>query len=143
MKLSYIKKNKKFFYPIILFIIVFSCFFLFYKGSTIIRSYLITENHVSENNKKIITELNILGKSYSTETEEGVSVYDVMKSVEDHSFSFKATNYPGLGYFIEEINGIKGSPGKYWFYYVNGKEANVGVSKYFIKSGDIISWEQK
>jgi hypothetical protein len=47
-----------------------------------------------------------------------------------------------MGIFIEEINGIRGD-NKYWIYSVNGIEASVGVSRFRLKSGDIISWELK
>jgi hypothetical protein len=49
----------------------------------------------------------------------------------------------GLGNFIDEINGIKGTKGRYWIYYINNKKASVGVSKYFVKNGDIIKWSQE
>ena len=59
------------------------------------------------------------------------------------NFSFKTKEYPGLGYFVEEINGVGGGQGKYWIYYVNGKEASVGIKDYVVKEGDIISWKHE
>jgi hypothetical protein len=75
-------------------------------------------------------------------------VFEVMQKVQkesskENNFSFKYKEYPSLGIFIDEINEVGGDSGKYWIYYINGKEASVGVSKNIIKSGDIISWEQK
>lgn len=61
----------------------------------------------------------------------------------ESDFSFKGKEYSSLGYFVEEINRNKGTPGKYWIYYVNGKEASVGISKYILKNGDIIKWSQE
>ena len=110
---------------------------------TQIKSLLIKEGSTNENTKNVSLTLNVFDKSYSIKTEEGINVYDAMKSIEDKSFSFKAIEHPGLGYFVEEMNGVKGTPGKYWIYYVNGKEASVGVSQYIIKNGDIISWKQE
>jgi len=54
---------------------------------------------------------------------------------------FKEKTYVGMGKFIEEINGVKGNGNKYWIYYVNNKKAEVGVSNYKLKSGDVVSWK--
>lgn len=110
---------------------------------TQIKSILVKEGPTNENTKNVSLTLNVFDKSYPIKTEEGINVYDAMKSIEDKSFSFKATENPSLGYFVEEINGVKSTPGKYWIYYVNGKEASVGISKYILKNGDIISWKQE
>ena len=48
-----------------------------------------------------------------------------------------------MGSFVTGINNNKGSPGKYWIYYVNDKKASVGVSNYILKEGDIINWKQE
>ena len=57
--------------------------------------------------------------------------------------NFKDKNYSGMGKFVEEINGLKSSQNKYWIYYINGKEANVGISNYKINPGDVVSWKLK
>jgi hypothetical protein len=87
----------------------------------------------------------VLDNTYNTEIKENSSVFDLMNEIkkENSSFDFKYKEYPSLGVFIDEINGVKGGDGKYWIYYVNDIEASVGVSKYLIKSGDIISWKKK
>ena len=54
--------------------------------------------------------------------------------------NFVEKNYTGMGKFIESINGIKNGE-KNWIYYVNGQKANIGVSNYKIKNGDIVSWK--
>ena len=100
----------------------------------------------NENNIKVT--LNVLDKKYETEIKEGVSVFDAMKMIEEKSiasnpFSFKYKEISGLGSFVTEINGVKGSPGEYWIYYVNDKLASIGVSNYILKEGDIISWKNE
>ena len=45
-----------------------------------------------------------------------------------------------MGKFIESINDLKNGE-KNWIYYVNGEKANIGVSNYKIKSGDVVSWK--
>jgi len=64
----------------------------------------------------------------------------VLASSSATPFVFKAKEYPGMGYLVEEINGIKGAGGKYWTLYVNGKYATVGVSQYKPNDGDVIDW---
>jgi len=92
--------------------------------------------------------LNVLDNKYITETKEGSSLFEVMEeikkeSVEGKIFDFKYKETSGLGNFITEINGNKGTPGRYWIYYVNGKLGSVGVSNYIVKEGDIINWTQE
>lgn len=109
--------------------------------TTQIKSVFVKESPLNENTKNVSTTLQVLDKNYSVKTEKGVSVYDVMKDAENDGFSFKVKEYPSMGFFVEEINGIKNGDGGYWIYYVNGVEASVGISNYVIKDGDIINWK--
>ena len=44
-------------------------------------------------------------------------------------------------YFIESINGIEnGENDDYWQFYVNGKYADVGCSKYILHDNDVVEW---
>jgi hypothetical protein len=71
-----------------------------------------------------------------------MSVYDFMNTLKSQGkINFTEINYIGMGKFIETINGVKGNGEKNWIYYVNGVEAQVGVSNYKIKMGDIVSWK--
>lgn len=88
----------------------------------------------------------VLDKKYTAQVGQGDSVYKIMKNLQnnkENNFSFNYKEYPSLGIFVDEINGIKGGIGKYWIYYVNDKEPPVGVSKYILKEGDIINWKLK
>lgn len=72
------------------------------------------------------------------------TVYDVMDKLQSQGkFSFKTKEFAGLGYFVEEINGVKQDTkaGKYWIYYINGESAKVGISNYILKPNDIIEWK--
>ncbi|MBI2123849.1 MAG: DUF4430 domain-containing protein [Candidatus Wildermuthbacteria bacterium] len=83
-------------------------------------------------------------KTYVLSLPEGSSVYDLMvKAQESSSFTFRGQEFPGLGFFIQEINGLEQSPrlGKYWIYYINGKKAEVGISAYTVNNHDIILWK--
>ncbi|MBU0998870.1 DUF4430 domain-containing protein [Patescibacteria group bacterium] len=71
-----------------------------------------------------------------------VSVYDFMSKLRDEGkINFTEKNYIGMGKFIVAINGVKGNGERNWIYYVNGTLAQVGVSDYKIKQGDIVSWK--
>ena len=113
------------------------------KIKTPIDSTSLKEKITIDNKKYILITLNVFDKNYSVKTEEGSSVYDAMKNIKDDTFSFSGVEHSGLGFFVNEINGVMGTPGKYWIYYVNDKEASVGASNYILKDGDTISWKQE
>lgn len=102
-------------------------------------------NNIDDKKLENFVILDVLDQSYQIQIKEGDTVYNAMQSLDDinKSFSFGGKKYIGLGFFVNTINGIKGSSGLYWIYYVNGEEASVGVSKYILKSGDIITWNQE
>lgn len=89
----------------------------------------------------------VLGKSYDAYVSEGKNIYDLMtvlaNNSKDTNFTFHAQEYKGMGYFIDTINGVSGSPGAYWVYYINDKKATVGISQYILKEGDSIRWAQE
>lgn len=79
--------------------------------------------------------------SYSVNVKEYTTGYEAMqKLASTTAFTFKATYNSGLGYFIDEINGVPNTSRTFWIYYVNGKEATVGISMYIMKPGDSINW---
>ncbi len=57
--------------------------------------------------------------------------------------TFSGKNYPGLGFFVTDIGSLHSGNGKNLLYYINGKEAQVGVSSYTLNSGDTIEWKLK
>lgn len=70
------------------------------------------------------------------------TVFRFMERLEEKGkINFKYRDYAGMGKFIEEINGIKNNGDANWIYYVNGQKAEVGVSNYEIKGGDVVSWQ--
>jgi hypothetical protein len=106
----------------------------------------IKENNKSEIGKENVVTFTVRDKIYKVSISEGATVYDVMnilQNIKENNFSFISKEYSGLGTFIDEINGIKGVSGKYWVYSVNGEKASVSVSKYILKNGDNVLWEQK
>jgi Domain of unknown function (DUF4430) len=51
-------------------------------------------------------------------------------------------NCPGLGYFVQEIQGCAPPQGQYWLFRVNGKLAHHGLSDQIIDLGDKVEWFQ-
>jgi len=80
--------------------------------------------------------------SFKDEILGQTTVYNFMEKLQaEGKINFTEENYVSMGEFIEGINGIKNSENQSWIYYVNGVEAQVGVSNYKIKNGDIVSWK--
>jgi len=82
--------------------------------------------------------------TYGVSVPEGSSVYDAMRIARDNGrLDFNGREFAGLGFFVEEVNGIAGDVenGMYWVYSVNGIEAQVGVSDYVLHDGDTVTWE--
>jgi hypothetical protein len=74
------------------------------------------------------------------------TVYELMMHASADSrrpFGFTTKHFPGMGEFVEEINGVKNDSqtGKYLVYYINGKSAQAGISVQLIKPNDIIEWK--
>lgn len=81
---------------------------------------------------------------YTVSLPKGSSAYDLMVKVQGTSdFQFKGREFPGLGFFVQELNGVVENPrqGTFWIYYINGEKAKVGISAYAVKTDDIISWK--
>lgn len=95
---------------------------------------------------QIVSKLIVNDALYEVSLPENSSVYEMMKMIrsENPDFSFNGKEYSGLGFFVEEINGVrnnKDSRENYWIYYINGKKAEAGISNYIVKSGDEILWK--
>lgn len=66
---------------------------------------------------------------------EGKTALELLKEknkVETKAFSF--------GEQVIAINGVTQPEGKFWAFYVNGKQATVGADSYVTKNGDSIYW---
>ncbi len=128
-------------------ITVLSFFFVFLGVFFINSKNVLTKQEIKiiksvSENSEIKTILEINGEKYETEIKNRISVYDFMNKLRSEGkIKFTEKNYIGMGKFIETINDIKNNGEKNWIYYVNGKKAQVGVSNYKIKTGDIVSWK--
>ena len=105
---------------------------------------IIVTNSLNTATNTLSVTLEVNEQKYTLVYTNGDSLYDAMKKLQTNTdFRFSGRDFGGsLGYFVEEINGVKndGSKGKYWVYSINGEKAKIGVSNYTIKSKDIITW---
>lgn len=71
----------------------------------------------------------------------GDTVIDAMQGlVSDRKLMFTGRSFPGLGYFIDSINGVPNAGGKYWVFYVNGASSTEGASWVVLSPGDVVEW---
>ena len=76
--------------------------------------------------------------------DDGDTFYDaLMEARNEGKLQFSGKNYPALGFFVTDIGTLHSGNGDDLLYYINGKEAAVGVSAYVLKDGDIIEWKLK
>lgn len=69
------------------------------------------------------------------------AVLDAMDSLAaDGKISFSGREFPGLGFFVEEINGTRNANGRHWMLYVNGAFSDKGASQARVERGDVIEW---
>lgn len=91
---------------------------------------------------EIEINLSVGDSIYTAKIAEGSTAYDAMaRFASTTAFNFKAKYYSGLGYFIEEIGGVKNSDGAYWTLYINGVYSTVGASTYILKDKDSLTWK--
>ena len=69
--------------------------------------------------------------------QEGKNALDLLKQ---HANKVE-TKSSSLGDYVTAINGNNGGGKKYWIFYVNGKESQVGASAYVTHSSDVIQWK--
>ena len=111
----------------------------FYTPQTVSKEEIVL---VAESVKTSNAILEINGQKYESEIKNSISVYDFMDKLRSEGkISFTEKNYTGIGKFIDTINEVRGNGDKNWIYYVNNKKAQVGVSNYKIKPGDLVSWK--
>ncbi len=76
--------------------------------------------------------------SLTYQGENGLTVLALLKK-HTYKVSVKQSSY---GPFVAAIDGVQGGAGgKYWIYYVNGKQAAVGAGAFKTKNGETITWK--
>jgi len=82
-------------------------------------------------------------KEYKLEIFQRSTVFSLLeKLAEKENFTIETSYYPGIGVFIESINGLKGgTDNKWWQYWVNASLGENAADKKEIKTGDVIEWK--
>lgn len=79
--------------------------------------------------------------SYPIAVSSDETVIDAMNTLmADRTLTFTGRDYPGLGFFVDSINGERNAGGKYWILYVNGVSASAGASATMLRTGDTVEW---
>lgn len=76
-----------------------------------------------------------------TSDDSATLLNDLTKARDSGKIVLEGKQYSGLGFYVTKIGSLEESNGKYLIYYVNGKEASVGISSYIPKDGDVIDWK--
>lgn len=102
---------------------------------------LTTTDATSTKPASINFTLSVGGQSYRGHVLAEATVLDAMSALASvGDFQFTSRDFPGIGAFIESINGKQAVDGYYWILYINGKQSDAGVSQTRVSSGDTIEW---
>lgn len=86
----------------------------------------------------------VAGTTDSSISVSGGSLLSILTAAKERGeITLFGKEYFGLGFFVTELGSLKEGDGKHLMYYINGKEASVGVSTYVPKAGDLVVWELK
>ena len=86
----------------------------------------------------------VAGTTDSSISVSGGSLLSILTAAKERGeITLSGKEYSGLGFFVTELGSLKEGAGKHLVYYINGKEASVGVSIYVPKAGDLVVWELK
>lgn len=112
------------------------------------------DNKINETNKsvekpspnielveQVFLEVTNLG-NFNIDLKDNNTVFKVLlKAGEIYNFPIAYDNYGELGVFIKCINNICNNGNNFWFYYYNGRFANIGASLQEVKNNDKIEWK--
>lgn len=76
-------------------------------------------------------------------TRHGDTVLGLLEVLErQEGIAIEKRNFPGLGIFIEAIQGVHNTNNSYWQFWVNGEYSKVGAGQYELKDGDTVLWKR-
>jgi hypothetical protein len=82
------------------------------------------------------------GRTYPVTVVANETLYEAMRALMSSGvLALTGRDYPGLGFFVNSLNGKENSGGMYWVFYVNGVSATEGASTLVMKPGDRIEWK--
>ncbi len=108
-------------------------------------SLFIEDTETLPSQEEILVDLTII---YSEEDEQlfqeekitqGSSVLDLLLHIEE--LQVITEQFPGVGVFVKEIGGVKGTDNTYWQYFVNNNYAEKGAGDYILQDKDSVSWK--
>lgn len=120
---------------LIVFSISFSWHFLFYGRPSPTKENQMIQIHISivevgETENSLLRENFLLLPSGST-------VFDALLKVANVTY----TSYPGMGVFVDSIDGKANTAAKWWLYKVNNVYPNISASRFALENGDNVVWE--
>ena len=81
-------------------------------------------------------------QSYEIKVQDGSSALDLLQKASSENGFTVIVEDSSYGKFISAIADKKGgTDNKYWMYYVNGQQAQVGAADYKVKAGDVIEFK--
>ena len=102
---------------------------------------LAERNATSTKTASIEFTLSVGGKNYRGTVRAEATVLDTMNELASSGdFKFTSKEFPGMGTFVESINGKAGADGFYWILYVQGTLSQTGASQTIVNPGDHIEW---
>ena len=103
-----------------------------------------SENRVAVRGAIANTTLTIVVGNTNTRIlfSRGDTLYTVLSNAQKaHLISFSGIQYPSLGFLVTGIGDLHQGGGKFLIYYINKKEATMGISSYTPNDGDTIEWK--
>ena len=85
--------------------------------------------------KAVAGESEILNKTVVVET--GTNAFDAMQQAATVGFE----DYGEMGVMVTSINGVKPAQNEFWKLFVNGEEAQVGISSLVIEEDTTFEWK--
>jgi len=126
-------------------ILIFLCLFVVLISAITVPLRNKTEGKiVSASAKDSINSATVIagGITAPLQVAPNTTLYDALvQAKNDKMITFSGKNYSGLGFFVTDIGTLHKGGGKDLIYYINGREATVGISSYKLKSGDNILWK--
>jgi len=123
-------------------VLIFLCLFVFLISAVFFRHK--AEEKIVSAGTNNIESVTIMGGGVTAHLQiaPDTLLYDALVQAKNAKIiTFNGKNYPGLGFFMTDIGTLHRGGGKDLLYYINGKEATIGVSSYKLNDGDNILWK--
>jgi hypothetical protein len=135
---SFVTMNKR-----ILFILM-PAIALAFGATLLIEKTPVVETPATHSASVSVTEtisLTAGAETYTLPLDMETTVVEVMARLSaSQPFTYRTKEFPGLGAFVDEINGKRNADGYYWILRINGKKSDLGISQAVVHPGDAIEW---